>query len=401
MTLPQQGTGDYPSAVQDIRLVSIILACGAVNSMNIAKLAPTVQTLQASFGLSLSEVGLLASLFATLIVLSAMMLASAVRVIGARRILLLAMAIAASGTAISLIGQTVAGLFIGRMIEGISLIAIMLTGPSILSQHTHPIRRGAIMGVWGGFMPLGNAVALLFAPLLLDMGSWQAVWQAGLWVTLVVLALAFLLIPKDPEQAENTLQLDAFLSAIRNKIVGILGIVFAAHSLVYQALVQLMPVFNQSIVGLSLPWASYFTVIFCLLNFAGNILCGQLLQRNWRPARLVLLTGTGMTALLVMVVTFSSLPVYFLLILLLFGMISGGIPPVCFYVISRQKTAPANIPILTAWMFQIEGLGLLLGPVYFTFLVERSDSWIIGTTALIPFTLLMMTLAHPIQIDED
>ena len=110
MTLPQQGIGDYPSAVQDIRLVSIILACGAVNSMNIAKLAPTVQTLQASFGLSLSEVGLLASLFATLIVLSAMMLASAVRVIGARRILLLAMAIAASGTAISLIGQTVAGI---------------------------------------------------------------------------------------------------------------------------------------------------------------------------------------------------------------------------------------------------------------------------------------------------
>lgn len=75
--------------------------------MNIAKLAPTVQTLQASFGLSLSEVGLLASLFATLIVLSAMMLASAVRVIGARRILLLAMAIAASGTAISLIGKRV------------------------------------------------------------------------------------------------------------------------------------------------------------------------------------------------------------------------------------------------------------------------------------------------------
>jgi hypothetical protein len=52
-------------------------------------------------------------------------------------------------------------------------------------------------------------------------------------------------------------------------------------------------------------------------------------------------------------------------------------------------------------MFQIQGLGMLLGPVYFTFLVERSDSWIIGTTALIPFTLLMMTLAHPIQIDED
>jgi len=395
-----QKIDDYPSAAQDIRLVSIILACGAVNAINVAKLAPTVQTLQASFGLSLSEVGLLASLFSTLIVVSAMALASAVRMIGARRILLIALAVAASGSLISLISQNITGLFIGRMIEGACLVTVMLTAPAILSQHTHPVRRGVIMGVWGGFMPLGNAIALMIAPLLLDIGSWQAVWEAGLVITLVVLGLAFWLIPEDVAQTEKKLQLADFLGAVRNRIVGILGLVFAAHSLVYQALVQLMPVFNQSIVGLSLSRASYFTVIFCLLNFAGNILCGQLLQRSWRPARLVLLTGTCMTILLAFMVATSAMPVYFATSLLLFGLVSGGIPPVCFYVISRQKTSPANIPILTAWMFQIQGVGMLLGPVYFTTLVERSESWIIGTMALIPFSLMMMMLSWPVNSDD-
>ena len=388
---------DKSSAIKDFRLVGLILACGAINAVNVAKLAPSVQTLQASFDLSLSEVGLLASLFSTLIVISALAVASAIRTIGPRRMLLLALSVAATGSLISLLTQNVTGLFIGRMIEGASLVTVMLTAPAILSAHTHPNRRGVIMGIWGGFMPLGNAIALMFAPILLDLGSWQAVWQAGFWGTLAVLALAFWYIPKDTAHTPQKLQFSAILEAIQNKIIGILGLVFAAHSLVYQALLQLMPVFNQSIIGLSLSWASYFTVIFCLLNFAGNILSGQLLQRSWAPSRLVLLTGTGLTILLAIMVASSSMPVYFASALLLFGIISGGIPPVCFYVISRQKTELGNIPVLTAWMFQIQGIGMLLGPVYFTTLVEYSASWIIGTIALIPFTVMMMLLSLPIN----
>jgi len=111
----------------------------------------------------------------------------------------------------------------------------------------------------------------------------------------------------------------------------------------------------------------------------------------------VLLTGTGLTVLLAIMVASSSMPVYFASALLLFGIISGGIPPVCFYVISRQKTELGNIPVLTAWMFQIQGIGMLLGPVYFTTLVEYSASWIIGTIALIPFTVMMMLLSLPIN----
>jgi len=48
-------------------------------------------------------------------------------------------------------------------------------------------------------------------------------------------------------------------------------------------------------------------------------------------------------------------------------------------------------------MFQIQGIGMLLGPVYFTTLVEYSASWIIGTIALIPFTVMMMLLSLPID----
>ena len=387
------------SAARDYRLVAVIVACGAVNSVNVAKLAPTIQTLQSDFGLSLSEVGLLASLFSTLIVLMALAVASAIRAFGARRMLLLSLSVAAIGSLISLVSQNIAGLFIGRMIEGASLVTVMLTAPAILSEHTHVIRRGVIMGIWGGFMPLGNSVALMFAPILLDLGSWQAVWQAGLWATLLMLALAFWYIPNDHNHTPKKLQFHVISLAIRNKAAGILGLVFAAHSLVYQALLQLMPVFNQSIIGLSLSWASYFTVMFCLLNFAGNIISGQLLQRNWAPSKLVFLTGSALTMLLLAMVCIASMPIFFAIALLMFGIIAGGSPPVCFYVISRQKTDSGNIPMLMAWMFQIQGFGMLLGPVYFTMVVEHSASWIIGTIALIPFTLVMALLSLPISDD--
>ena len=190
-------TDPLSSFTRDLRLAIVILFCGALSGINIAKLAPTITTLAAEFGLSLAQIGLLASIFTIIMVVAGSLIGGFVHGVGEKRVLLAALLVACLGNIVSLFGGSVISLFTGRAIEGVSLIALTLTAPTILAQHTALAHRGWVMGVWGGFMPFGCAFAIISAPYLIEQGGWQLVWQAGLVFSVFVCLLGWLFIPND------------------------------------------------------------------------------------------------------------------------------------------------------------------------------------------------------------
>ncbi len=377
----------------DFRITFILLLCGGVNAVNIAKLSPAVPALQADFGLSLSQIGLLASMFSLLILATGVVIAGFVRLIGPRRIILMALMVAAGGNIISLTGENLFSLFVGRITEGISLITVMLTAPSLIALHTSQRRRGMIMGIWGGFMPFGNAAVFLAAPALIKAGSWQAVWWAGLALTLMVSIITFLGVPKDTPRPERRFDYGVIVQAIRLPVLGVLGLSFGAHSLIYQSLLQFMPVFNQQIAELSLQWASFIAALFCLLNFGGNVFSGQLIQKGFAPEKIALSAGL-LTAIFLLILSLATAqPVIFIPNLMLLGFLTGWLPPVCFFLVSQQTQNPEHIPVYNAWMFQIQAFGMLSGPVMIGLVVERTKNWTYGLVGLIPFCLFIAVLA--------
>jgi len=384
---------DAKTRLDDAKITLTLLLCGGVNAVNIAKLSPSIPVLQANFSLSLSEIGMLASVFSILILLAGVGIAGVVQMIGARRIILLALAIGALGSGISLLGQDIPSLFMGRIIEGMSLIAVMLTAPSLIALHTSPHRRGVIMGIWSGFMPFGNAAVFLLAPLLLDIGSWQAVWEAGLFATLVVLAIAFWVIPKDRISPSLGFNSAAIAKAIRMPVLALLGFSFAAHSLIYQSLLQFMPVFNHHIAHLSLKWASGFAAVFCMLNFCGNVFSGQMLQKGFAPEKIALAAGLITATLLVTLSLSISSPFLFIGNLMTIGFLTGWLPAVCFFLVGQHADTPEHIPVYNAWMFQIQAFGMLTGPVMISWVVETTHNWTYGLIGLIPFCLVIVGLA--------
>ena len=54
------------SFTRDLRLAIVILFCGALSGINIAKLAPAITTLAVEFDFSLAQIGVLASFFTSL-----------------------------------------------------------------------------------------------------------------------------------------------------------------------------------------------------------------------------------------------------------------------------------------------------------------------------------------------
>ena len=161
------------SLTRDLRLAIVILFCGALSGINIAKLAPTITTLAVEFDLSLAPIGVLASIFTIIMVVAGSLIGGFVHGVGAKRFLLVALLVVCIGNIVSLSGGSVITLYAGRAIEGISLIALTLTAPTILAQHTAFAHRGWVMEIWGGFMPFGCGLATISAPYLIKQGGWQ------------------------------------------------------------------------------------------------------------------------------------------------------------------------------------------------------------------------------------
>ena len=388
------------SFARDLRLTITILFCGTLSGINIAKLAPSITELSTSFDLSLSQIGLLASVFTLIMVVAGVLIGGIVRGAGTKRILMAALIIACIGSAISLMGSSVASLFIGRAIEGISLIALTLTAPSLLAQHTDPANRGWVMGTWGGFMPLGNGLAIIAAPYLIEQGGWHLVWQVGFGFSVFVCGLGWLFIPDDRSSMKRQFDLAALKLAIALPLLAIIGLSFALHSLVYQTLIQFMPLISQSLGGFSLAEGAMITGLFCAVNFVGNLVAGQALQTGKKPAHIVRLVFSIVPILLILLVLFSHASFLLVLVLILTGLVSGGSAPIFFYLVSRANDDPQNLPIFVAWVFQIQGLGMLIGPALISWVVETTHSWNIGILCLIPACLAIIALSGRLVLPD-
>ena len=388
------------SFARDLRLTITILFCGTLSGINIAKLAPSINELSISFGLSLSQIGLLASVFTLIMVVVGILIGGIVRGAGTKRILMAALIIACIGSAISLMGSSVASLFIGRAIEGISLITLTLTAPSLLAQHTDPANRGWVMGTWGGFMPLGNGLAIIAAPYLIEQGGWYLVWQVGFGFSVFVCGLGWLFIPDDRSSMKRQFDLAALKLAIALPLLAIIGLSFALHSLVYQTLIQFMPLISQSLGGFSLAEGAMITGLFCAVNFVGNLIAGQALQTGKEPAHIVRLVFSIVPILLILLVLFSHASFLLVLVLILTGLVSGGSAPIFFYLVSRANDDPQNLPVFVAWVFQIQGLGMLIGPALISWVVETTHSWNIGILCLIPACLAIIALSGRLVLPD-
>ena len=388
------------SFARDLRLTITILFCGTLSGINIAKLAPSITELSTSFDLSLSQIGLLASVFTLIMVVAGVLIGGIVRGAGTKRILIAALIIACIGSAISLMGSSVASLFIGRAIEGISLIALTLTAPSLLAQHTDPANRGWVMGTWGGFMPLGNGLAIIAAPYLIEQGGWHLVWQVGFGFSVFVCGLGWLFIPDDRSSMKRQFDLAALKLAIALPLLAIIGLSFALHSLVYQTLIQFMPLISQSLGGFSLAEGAMITGLFCAVNFVGNLIAGQALQTGKKPAHIVRLVFSIVPILLILLVLFSHASFLLVLVLILTGLVSGGSAPIFFYLVSRANDDPQNLPVFVAWVFQIQGLGMLIGPALISWVVETTHSWNIGILCLIPACLAIIALSGRLVLPD-
>ena len=131
-------------------------------------------------------------------------------------------------------------------------LLINLSAPVLLNLHTQGNIRGRVMGIWGSFMPAGNAVIILIAPIIYLVSDWQLLWTFSAIYTAIILFFGSKIIPNDPEHFKN--QIIGKTSFLIKQTIGrwsiiITGTTFACHSLIFLGTMQFLPYYFEIIAG--------------------------------------------------------------------------------------------------------------------------------------------------------
>jgi predicted MFS family arabinose efflux permease len=289
-------------------------------------------------------------------------------------------------SASSLLGgwaENAATLLALRACEGLGFLLASLPAPSLIRRLVEPRRLSAAMGLWGAYMPIGTAAALLTGPAVIAWLGWPGWWWLlgllslcmGLWLWRALPAHC------DQPAAHAASPLAARL---RRTLAApgpwLAASSFAVYSGQWLALIGFLPsIYAQA--ALAPAWAAPATALAAGVNLVGNIASGRLLQRGL-PARGLL--QAGFCAMLVgAVVAFAPItdaagPATAAVRyggVLLFSMVGGLVPGTLFALSVRLAPDEGTLSTTVGWMQQWSSFGQFVGPPVVAWVAARQGNW--------------------------
>ena len=357
-------------------LVTVItVLCGAVCGVHIAKLGPSMTAIINEYSMSLTEAGVLASTFTLLTIFVGAFVGNLMPQIGVKRLICSAMILSTIGGIVALASTDYEALIIGRALEGIGLIIMMIAGPTAVSMFTALGSRAKHMGLWAAFMPLGTGLSFLLAPYIIPTDGWRGLWLFSIIFSVTSLFGALIVIPKDRQPVSFSIDKQKLRKTLAQAPLLWLGIVFAMHSLVFHVILQFIPVYGTQSLHASFTTISLVIGAFCILNVFGNLIAGNAIHRGVSPSRLIQLQFV-IAPILGLIVFTSNFPDIVKLGTILFGaFFTSMVPTSCFTLIAKLADEPTDIPAYNGLMLQVQGAGILFGPSLTGWAVEFFNSW--------------------------
>jgi cyanate permease len=376
----------------------VVLAAGVCAAMHVGKLPPALPVLRDAFGLTLVEAGFLLSLVQLAGMTAALFVGLAADSLGGRRSMLaglgtLAMASAAGGFA-----DEAWQLMALRAVEGAGFLLTILPVPRILRAIVPPDQLQRELGLWGAFMPIGTALALLSGPWVMALAGWQ-----GLWWSLAALTalIAWWTAASVPGEAPRNEARSAWRSRLRVTLASpgpwLVALTFAMYSCQWMSIIGFLPtIYAQG--GLSVASAGMLTALVSAANAAGNVAAGRVLHRGARPGRVLAWAFAAMIVCAIGAFAFPELPLAsrFLAVVLLSG-VGGLIPGALFNLAVDLAPGPQYVSTTVGWMQQFSAIGQFAGPPIVAWVASTAGGWQLTWTVTGAASLIGMALAMVIS----
>ena len=378
----------------------VVLLAGVSAALHVGKLPPAIAALQAALGLTLLQAGFLLSL----VQLAGMTLGVAFGVLadglGARRSMLLGLLLLGAVSALGGAATSVPMLMTLRALEGFGFLLVVLPAPGLMRQLVAPGRLNLMLGLWGTYMPMAAALALLAGPVWIDAFGWRAWWWLLAGLSLLMAWWLARAVPAAPVGGAAAAAATPWGSRLRQTLAAPgpwwVAMTFAVYAGQWLAVIGFLPTLYLQ-AGVSGAATGALTALAAAVNMLGNLASGRLLHAGVKPARLLNIgfVTMGLAALVAYVAIDGVMlpPALRYAAVLLFSMVGGLIPATLFALAVRLAPSEHTLSTTIGWMQQWSALGQFAGPPLVAWVASRVGGWqwtwaVTGSCALIGLLLV-------------
>ncbi|HLL12223.1 MAG TPA: MFS transporter [Rubrivivax sp.] len=391
-----------------------VIGAGVAAALHVGKLPPAVIALQQALGLTLVEAGFLLSLVQLAGMSAGLAFGLLADRLGGRSSMLCGLAVLAVASACGGAGDSAAWLMGWRAIEGCGFLLVVLPAPGLLRRLVPPGQVSATMGLWGAYMPLATALALLSGPVCIQTLGWRGWWwllaaltvAAAVWLMRAVPVAAHHAPLTGAQTGQRPTQgatAQSWLRPLRLTLGAagpwLVAATFAMYSGQWLAVIGFLPtIYAQA--GLASTSNGLLTALAAAVNMLGNIAAGRLLQRGVAAERLLV---TGFLAMaMAAAAAFAGSgegaglpPLLRYVAVLVFSGFGGLIPATLFALALRVAPAQAAVSTTVGWVQQWSALGQFGGPPLVAWLASRAGGWQLtwlatGTCSLVGLSLVAL-----------
>jgi CP family cyanate transporter-like MFS transporter len=356
----------------------VVILAGVCAALHVGKLPPAIPALQSALGLTLVQAGFLLSLVQLAGMATGVAFGVLADGLGLRRSMVIGLGVLVLA---SLLGGTATGavdLMALRALEGFGFLLVVLPAPGLVRQLVPVQQLSRAMGLWGAYMPVATATALLAGPLVIEAVGWRAWWWGLALLTLVMAAVVLRRVPAPPAVARPATALPWTLR-LRHTLAApgpwLLAGSFACYSGQWLAVVGFLPtIYRQAGVGAAVT--GVLTALAAAANIAGNVGAGRLLHRGWPPPRLLALGFCTMAAAALLAFGGFGQPAWLRYVaVLLFSAVGGLIPGTLFALVVKLAPGEHTLSSTVGWMQQWSALGQFAGPPAVAWLASQVGGW--------------------------
>jgi MFS family permease len=347
-------------------LVGLLVLAGMVAAFHVGKAPPSLPSIRGDLGASLRQAGWLLSIVNLITAAGGMAIALTADRLGHRRLILfgttLCLATSALGGTVSSV-EMLLGL---RVLEGLGFICVVVAIPPLLVRVAAPADQRLALAAWSTYMPAGAGVMMLIAALALQALSWRWVW----WIAAaasgaMLLALLVRTVRRhelDPIAAPRRPILAEMAEVATSGGPLAIGICFGAYSCCWFAVVGFLPTLQVERLHFTPETAAIVTTVVTMVNIAGNLAAGWLLQR--RVPRVVIIVGATLSmAACASAIFMDGVPDFLRLVLAgLYSAVIGVVPGCLFTAIPVHAPRRQMIGAATGLLMQVSNFGALIGP---------------------------------------
>ena len=362
------------------RALLVILA-GVSAALHVGKLPPAVGALRQALGLSLVDAGFLLSLVQLAGMTTAVAMGAWVDTLGLRRGIIAGLSVLAAASIAGGFATSPGVLLALRAVEGFGFLMVVLPAPALVRALVPRERVNQMMGMWGAYMPLGTAAALLVGAQWIEALGWPS-WWWGIGALSAAMAVVIALVIPPP--SADAMQARAASLGERLKLTlsrsgpWLLAVSFATYSSQWLAVVGFLPTIYEH-AGVPAGTRGVLTALAAAVNMIGNIGGGRLLQKGVAPVKLL---RTGFIAMgLCAIIAFAGhdgggAPAAVRYVAVLgFSLVGGFIPATLFSLSIRLAPDERTISTTVGWMQQWSAIGQFAGPPVVAWVASRVGGW--------------------------